>query len=95
MIYFFKIKKCIFQENVPDAPILKMISDEEGTSTASETEKVEMEIEKQQEKGKEESIKENVKNVLQLYKEINERVPETVAAEQKIDFFFRELCFFF
>ena len=51
----FLIKKCIFQENVPDAPILKMISDEEGTSTTSETEKVEME--NQREKGKEESIK--------------------------------------
>ena len=43
-----------------------MISDEEGTSTASETEKVKME--NQQEKGKEESIKENIKKILQFYK---------------------------
>ena len=43
-----------------------MISDEEGTSTASESEKVEME--NQQEKGKEESIKENIKKYCSFIK---------------------------
>ena len=48
-------------ENVPDTHILKMMSDEEGKSTSSETEKIEIEMKKQQEEGKEDSVKEYIK----------------------------------